>query len=88
MDKNGVVRKQLLKVRDWASLRGERVDLSDCECWSSAAYFGSDPQDQFAQPFAIKAIRKDINRDELVDAKNWRIDMADSDTFIYSPWKE
>jgi hypothetical protein len=82
-DASGIIHKQLLKTTD----NTREITIVDTEGWSPNFMFGSNIINQFSQPFSIKVYNERLLASGIYNYNNWGIEMGDSDTFIYKPWK-
>jgi hypothetical protein len=73
----------LLKTTD----NTREITIVDTEGWSPNFMFGSNIINQFSQPFSIKVYNERLLASGIYNYNNWGIEMGDSDTFIYKPWK-
>lgn len=83
--KDGIIKKQLLKVYPGSCLPGEAT-LRGCEGWSKDSIYTNESKDDFCQPFSVKAYDPALIEAGIYEAKNWFIEMGDSDTFVYVPY--
>jgi hypothetical protein len=83
VDVHGWHHKQLLKTTDLTDTNAIR----ESEGWSPNYSFPSSIPDFFSQPFSIKVYNKVLLKQGICDYKNWGLEMGDSDSFIYTPWK-
>lgn len=82
-DSNGQKFTQLLKAKSNSDLYG--FDLSGIEAWTKKKTHSRRPTSARAQPFSIKVFDDGFLAAGALDPELWKIDMGDSDTFIYNP---
>ena len=83
VDRDGRVRRQVLKY----SSDTPATALEGAEGWVPRATFSSEQAGRFCQPFSVRAIDRTMLEAGIADAREWSIDMGDSDTFQYTPWE-
>ena len=73
---------QLLKANhDY--LKAKDFDLSKFQFWNPSQY-STGAEARVYQPFSIKILNSKVSN-SILDINNWKIDMGDSDTFVYFP---
>ncbi len=83
VDREGRVHLQVLKY----SAETPLTALAGAEGWVPRATFSSEQAGRFCQPFSVRAIDRRLLDAGIADARQWSIDMGDSDTFQYTPWE-
>lgn len=81
-DNMGVLSIQLLKVRRPLQVI-KNNQLQGIQGWSKKLSFADCPSSISSQPFSIKVFDRLFVDSGAYDYRNWKIDMGDSDTFIY-----
>jgi hypothetical protein len=81
--KNGETFHQLLKIRTPNVIEAKKYGISKINFWNPAKNSQKKLSDSdWTQPFTIKILNPLVSQD-ILDIKNWHIDMGDSDTFEY-----
>lgn len=78
---HGWRRQFLKKYRDVKNLEGNK--FLDVEAWVPRTYSTIKPRLVRSQAFCLKCLDASISKENLINHKNWSIDMGDSDTFVY-----
>jgi GNAT superfamily N-acetyltransferase len=75
---------QLLKSnQDY--FQAKDFDLSKFQFWDPNQY-STGAETRLYQPFSIKILNSKVSN-SILDINHWKIDMGDSDTFVYSPYQ-
>jgi GNAT superfamily N-acetyltransferase len=82
-DDTKTVRKQLLKSRKELIID----ELEQLEGWCPKTTYSTNKENKRCQPFSIKILKEDIVKADILDFRNWGIEMGDSDTFVYNHWR-